>query len=288
MIADDTQTHSARSPYSVVLAGGGGRTVWGLSLLRELGLMHPMEWAGVSAGAAMAVFAASGRVDAAMDYFLDASARNGRNVHWGAWARGGRLFPHEPMYRATLAHALADGGFETLKQAPPVRLILAWIEPGHPKVRRAAAALRDYGRRKKAGIIHGPDQPLPGLGWQTWTCQDAADAGEVVDRIIDTSATWPVTRLRAAEGRTYVDGGLVENVPVRALSPAAQAGKVIVLLSRPTPTPPPSATRLYLAPDRPVSLPKWDYASPDKLRATEAQGRAAAQRHRAAIEAFLT
>ncbi|MCA9543894.1 MAG: patatin-like phospholipase family protein, partial [Myxococcales bacterium] len=251
------------SDYSIVLAGGGGRTVWGLSLLRELDLLQPQEWAGVSAGAAMAVFAASGRAEAVMDFFLAAAERNHANVHWGAWARGGRLFPHEGIYRATLAHALAEGGFQALQQAPPVRVLLAWMEPGHPKVRRAAAALREYGQRKKAGIIHGPDAPPLGLGYEVFTCQDAADAGEVVDRIIDTSATWPVTRLRKADGGTYVDGGLVENVPVRALSPAAQAGKVIVLLSRPTPTPPPSATRLYLAPQGPLPLPKWDYTSPD-------------------------
>lgn len=273
--------------YSAVLAGGGGRTTWGLGLLEELDLLRPVEWAGVSAGAAMALFAASGRMDAAMRFFAEAAERNKRNVHWTAPLRRRPMFPHNEMYRATVHHALSDGGFEALQTAPPVRMLLAWLEAGEPKFRRAASALRDYNRRKKAGAIHGPEQAPTGFGWRVFTAQDAESEQEVVDRVIDTSATWPVTPLRKEEGRTYVDGGLVENVPVRALSAEAQAGKVIVLLSRPTPTPPATDTRLYLAPETPVPLPKWDYSSPDKLEATYEQGHAAGRRLRGEVERFL-
>lgn len=273
--------------YSVALAGGGGRTAWALGVLSELGLLAPHEWAGVSAGAAMAVFAATGRLDETMAYFLARAAENRGNVHWTGPLRGRPMFPHEPMYRATVEHALADGGFERLRAGPPVRVLLSWIEPGEPRLRRAGGALRAYNQRKRAGVIHAPDDSPRGFGWSVFTASESPDPQTVVDRIIDTSATWPVTRLRKHEGRTYVDGGLVENVPVRALSPAAQAGRVLVLLSRPTPTPPATATRLYLAPETPVPLPKWDYASPDKLEATFEQGRAAGRAERARVEDFL-
>jgi predicted acylesterase/phospholipase RssA len=277
------------TPYALVLAGGGCRTFWAMGVLEALGLPAPTEYAGVSAGATMALLRASGRTHTTRDHFYAVTERNPGNVHWRKFMRRGeRPFPHEDIYRGALRHTLAEGGYEALQAGPPVRALLAYIEPGEPAVRRSVAAMRAYNKRKKAGDVYPPAGVPKGLGERTVTLQDARGPDELMDWIIASSATPPVTRIPRFDGRTWVDGGLVDNVPVRSLSPAASAGKVVVLLSRPYPGPlPDTPNRLHLAPSRPIPVKKWDYSSPDRLRATVALGEADALAVRARVQSFL-
>jgi len=92
------------------------------------------------------------------------------------------------------------------------------------------------------------------------------------------------------EGRKYVDAGLIDNAPVRALTPEAAAGPVIVMLNRRTPrgTAFELDGRLYLAPKRRVPIAKWDYSSPQLVRETYEAGQAEAEDMRGALAAYLT
>ena len=278
-------------PFSIVLAGGGCRTFWNIGVLRELQdlLPAPREWAGVSAGSAMAVITAAGKVDEAMDAFLEATAKNPRNFYLSRVFGEEPAFPHENMYRGVLRQALSGGGFERLKTGPLVRILLAYVERGNPPFRTAIGAMRAYSRRKKTHVVHGPEQPHPGLGAEVRTAQEAAGIDEVIDHILYSSATPPVTKVPRIDGRTYIDGGFVDNVPVRALSEQARAGKVLVLLTRPVPEEhlPQSERRLYLGPEQPTPIQKWDYTSPEKIRATYEMGRADARRFMDRVQAFV-
>lgn len=277
--------------FSIVLAGGGCRTFWNIGVLRELGDLLPevREWAGVSAGSAMAVITAAGKVEEAMDAFIEATAKNERNFYPTRLLGEEPAFPHEDMYRGVLGGALSNGGFEKLKNGPTVRILLAYVERGHPPFRTAFGAMRAYSKRKKTHVVHGPERPHPGLGAEVRIAQEAAAAGEVIDHILYSSATPPVTRVPRIDGRTYIDGGFVDNVPVRALSDEAQAGKVLVLLTRPIPEEhlPQSETRLYLGPQEPTPIQKWDYTNPEKVKATYEMGRADARRFIKRVEEFL-
>jgi len=273
---------------SIVFAGGGCRTVWGVGALEALDLPRPREWAGVSAGSAMSLVLATGRQRPALDVFLRLAADNPRNVYPDRFFEGRPVFPHETMYRATLAAALEGGGYESMRAGPPVRVQLASVEPGPRGVAHAVRAMLAYQRRRRAGEVHGPPEPEPGVASETATLQDAESREEVIDQVIASSATWPVTRLPRRNGRVYVDGGLVENVPVRALSPEAQAGRVLVLLSRAYDRPlPEEPGRLYLAPTHPIPVQKWDYTNPDAIRATLDLGRADGEAARPRVRAFL-
>jgi predicted acylesterase/phospholipase RssA len=275
---------------AVVLAGGGCRTAWSVGLLDELRaeLPEPCEWAGVSAGACMAVGLAARSTEPMMARFLALASVNHRNVYPERLGRGG-VFPHEAIYRATVASGLDVAGMARLQAAGPVRILLAYTEAGASFLPSFWRAVRDYRVRKRAGVLHGPDAAPPGFGLEVVTAQALGSPAAIADAVLASSATPLVTRLPRSGGRTYVDGGFVENVPLRALSAEARAGRVLVLLTRPAPPSalPSTGDRLYLAPEDEVPIAKWDYTSPDKLAATYQAGRHHARRWRARILGWL-
>lgn len=276
--------------FAVVLAGGGCRTAWSVGVVDELrdALPEPDEWAGVSAGACMAIALAARATTPMMERFLALAAANRRNVYPERIGRGG-VFPHEAIYRATVVCGLDGDGLQRLHGAGPVRILLAATTPGAPVVPTLWSALRDYRARKRGGALHGPDETPAGIALEVVTAQELGSAAEIVDAVLASSATPLVTRLPRREGRTYVDGGFVENVPVRALSAAARAGRVLVLLTRPAPAAalPATGDRLYLAPDTDVPIAKWDYTSPARLEATYAAGRVAGRGARERVLRWL-
>jgi predicted acylesterase/phospholipase RssA len=275
---------------SIVLAGGGCRTAWSVGVLEELrsDLPEPREWAGVSAGACMAVALAARATEPMMARFLALAAANRRNMYPERIGRGG-VFPHEPIYRATVACGLDDDGMARLRDAGPVRILLAATIPGARLMPSLWGALRDYQARKRAGVLHGPDDPPPGFTLEVATAQELATREAIVDAVLASSATPLVTRLPRLGGRTYVDGGFIENVPVRALSEDARRGRALVLLTRPAREEalPASRTRLYLAPETDVPVAKWDYTSPDKIEATFDAGRAVGRLVRDRVRRWL-
>lgn len=275
---------------SVVLAGGGCRTAWSVGLLEELRaeLPEPREWAGVSAGACMAVGLAARSTAPMMERFLALAAANPRNVYPERIGRA-PVFPHETIYRATVACGLDAGGLERLAAAGPVRILLAHAAGGARFAPLLWRALCDYGARKRAGVLHGPDAAPPGFALEVVTAQELGSAAAIADAVLASSATPLVTRLPRVGARTYVDGGFVENVPVRALSQTARDGRVLVLLTRPMARSllPATPDRLYLAPEEDVPIAKWDYTSPAKLQQTYDAGRRAARAARDEVLRWL-
>jgi hypothetical protein len=171
-----------------------------------------------------------------------------------------------------------------------LRILQAYIEAGQPRYVTAARALWAYRQQKRRGDLHGADTPPRGLGWLAVTAQDLASPDLLIEAILASSASPPITRSVEKAGHLLVDGGLVDNVPVRALSPASQAGRVLVLLTRyqraghePIVH---TADRLYLAPSRPTPVAKFDYTSPHLLRATFELGLSDGARWHELVQSF--
>ena len=278
------------SSFSIVFAGGGCRTFWGVGVFDRIGRNLPAvsEWAGVSAGSAMAALSAAGRSREGMELFLEATARNPRNFYPGRVFTGGRVFPHQAMYSGVFEKALSGGGMETLKAAAPVRILLAAVKNGFPPMRTMVRAIWAYERRKTRQV-HGPDAIFPGLEPEIAVAQESVTPRDLVRQVISSSSTPPLTDMAGPGGRNYVDGGLIDNVPVRALSEKARAGKVLVLLTRPYPKEiiPRIPNRFYLAPSKPVPVAKWDYTAPKKIQETYEQGAQEAEEAMGQIEEFL-
>ena len=276
---------------SIVIAGGGCRAFWCLGAYDALAdvIGEPLEFAGVSAGAAMATMVAAGRAAETFVHFREAVSRNGRNFHPKRWLSRKTAFPHEAMYRDTLEFTLADGGYERLMAGPSVRILQASVQPGEAMVPTVLRAMQAYSKRKAEGRLHAPDGAPRGMSWRVAVAQEAATPAQLIDEVITSSATWPVTNLPRHGGRTWVDGGLVDNVPVRALSARARSGAVLVFLTRPYDTKLLSSDqgRLYLAPSEPVPVKKWDYTRADLLLATFDRGRRDGQAARDRVKSLL-
>ena len=292
--AQPTNTGTVGEPnasLSVVFAGGGCRAFWSLGVWSALQQEIPnvREWAGVSAGSAMAIASATGTAEPVVDGFVRRTGENKRNLYFGRLFGSGRAFPHEEIYRATIREFLTDDVLTTLQAASPVRILHAYVEPGRSVTRTVFGALMAYRNRRKLHGVHGPDTPPPGIGEEVVTAQDARDAQQIVDHVMSSSASPPVTATPKRDGRVYFDGSLVDNVPVRALSEAARSGPTLVLLTRPTEIAhrPNSDTRLYLAPESPVPVHKWDYTSPDLIAKTFELGAEDGRRHLDEVRRFL-
>ncbi|MFV8753798.1 patatin-like phospholipase family protein [Nannocystaceae bacterium ST9] len=266
---------------AVVLAGGGGKTLWGMGVLDSIrDLLPPVEhWAGVSAGAAMGLIQVSERIAVSLDYVVAAARANPRNFYPGRALRGGPVFPHERLFRDSLGFVLAEGGFERVIAGAPVHILLSYVVAGRSGLRAGLEAFGAFTRRDRIGRLHGPSSPPPGMGVQVVRSTDASGPEQLIDWVLMSANTPVISRTVRIGGRRYIDGALVDNVPVRALPDHAKSGRVLVLLSspkkvarRPLRTAE-GGTILYLAPTEDTPARTWDYASGDALQATIDAGR---------------
>jgi predicted acylesterase/phospholipase RssA len=281
--------------FSVVLAGGGCKTFWGMGALRSLAdLLPPIDhWAGTSAGAIMALVRVAEREPESLEHFLAATRNNPRNFYPRHMLRGRPVFPHETIVREALHFILADGGFARILAGPPVHILQSYLVPGRPTLRTGFAAFREFDRRNRIGRLHGPTHPTPGLGVQVVRSTDASSPEQLIEWVLMSSTAPPVTPMVRRGGRRYLDGALVDNVPVRALPEQAHRGHILVMLSAPEKV----ARRplrlveggqiLYLGPADLPPVKTWDYTSPDAIAATYELGQREGEVLRARVQALL-
>ena len=102
--------------------------------------------------------------------------------------------------------------------------------------------------------------------------RECASVGALVELILHSSCTPPLLPLYQREGRTVLDGGLIENVPADFVGPARST---LVMLSRHCDRDelPNHPRRTYVAPSRPIPIEKWDYTSPVLVDQTYDLGR---------------
>lgn len=290
-----TARHDAPRDLGLCLAGGGNRSFWQVGLLETWGarvLPRVAALSACSAGACMAVLLASDTVEPARAAF--ASLRRGidRNFDPRKLLWGERALPHEHVYRTTLARAIDDAAFARLKSAPyPIWLLGA--EPPerlHP-VLSVALGLSAYQLEKLARprSLHPTVAPKVGFRAHLHDARECASIADLIDLVLASSASPPITRVGRYGGARLLDGSLVDNAPAFALDGAPGVKRSLVLLTRPY-----ASTaigrrgdRLYLAPTEPVPAHRWDYRESSPVDATVELGRRDAKRHGDALEAFL-
>lgn len=267
-------------PYSVdalVLAGGGCRCFWQAGFLEVVAPeieLRPAEVAAVSAGSAMACMVFGDAVEEGLAYFLERTERNERNVYPGNLWGDEPVFPHERIYRDTILHACDAAAFSRLRDGPDIRVLLsrppAWLGP----LGGVAVGFLVYETEKRLSpSVHPTLTQQLGFEPDVVSIEACATPLELAELVLHSSCTPPFTPIYERNGRPVLDGGLVDNVPVKALTP--RVTKVLVLLTRRSPREaiPESDDRLYVQPSQPIPIDKWDYASPDLVRATLDLGR---------------
>lgn len=264
--------------FSVVLSGGGCKAFWANGVLRSIaGVLPPIDhWAGASAGAAFAITHAAGRFEHAFDRFLVSVTSNQRNFYLDRALRRQRPFPHDEIYRDAVGVALRDPGFAQMQASGPVHILLSYVQPGEPFVSTSWDAVRAYADRRRRGVLHGPEALPRGVGVEVVSSHAATDVQELLDWALMSSTIPPITPIQRKAGRRYLDGGLIDNVPIRALPEQArgEGSKILCLIShhvrvpeRPVPWPS-GAQVLYLAASAPPPVRVWDYTSPERVLAT--------------------
>ncbi len=261
---------------NAIFAGGGSRCFWQLGFwegAKEAGLdlQKSVRFMGsTSAGCAMATAAVLDRAHDALTLFQSFTKSNPRNIHW--WnlhpLRGGSIFPHAEMYRRALGQLVTQGDFATIQRSA-IHFLMSdyprWLKGGMGTV----AALSVYALEKafRGDPLH-PHWPARfGFRAVVGRASDCQTLNDYIDMVLAASRVPPLLPEGRFGDRDVLDGGLIENIPIRLA--AQQPGKTLVLASRHYHHELPSTDRLiWVQPSEPIRIDKFDYANPDGLQET--------------------
>lgn len=266
------------SPFkAIVFAGGGCRCLWQVGFLTEaepaLGIA-PHEITAASAGAAMACVYYAGRAWFALDYFKKVTGRNRKNFYPLRWLTGKPAFPHYAMYKDMMLACLDGEALTRLSEGPEIRVVIsrppAALGPRSAAFTGIFAYLID---KHHHGGVHPRLPARLGFRPEIHSARNCETAAELADLVLASSCTPPFTPILRIDGRTALDGGLFDNVPVHAIS--KKDAPCLVLLTRRynESAIPKIPGRLYVQPSQPLPISKWDYTSPDKMQETFDVGR---------------
>lgn len=95
----------------------------------------------------------------------------------------------------------------------------------------------------------------------------------LAELILASSCTPPFTPVLHWNGSVALDGGLIDNVPYRAIDDVG--GNTLFLLTRSYrhQSLPSNPEHTYIQPSRPITISKWDYTNPTGLLETYELGR---------------
>ena len=248
--------------------------------------LSPEKVAGVSAGAGMAAILLADRVDRAMEFMLEATAANQKNFYPENLFSADPLFPHARIFRRAMMEVFDPLAIKRLKDGPEFNILLAVPPPwAGPRL----SLLLGFGCYTIEKWISKPVHPelsvKAGFRPMVVDARGCSGAEELTNLIMSSSCTPPFTPIMTWEGKTVLDGGLVDNIPVQALGP--DPGRTLVLATRPY-SPSRllfSADRLYVQPSETIGIYKWDYTSPEGLQAAFDLGKSDGKKFAAQYEA---
>jgi predicted acylesterase/phospholipase RssA len=263
---------------SVVFAGGGCRCFWQMGFWNTAasGLkLKPKVFAGVSAGAAMAVAIAAGRAEYMLEYFKKATGENKKNFYPENFFSKKPAFPQNQMYRDAVINAIDGKYFDKAKSGPEIKVLLT--RP--PKWLGARSAtligMGAYTLEKKLFFpVHSNLATKLGYKPEVVSVNQCNTAEELVDLILQSSCTPPLVPILRRGNNIVLDGGLVDNVPVAALD-ENEKSDILLLLTRVYPESkiPQIPGWTYIQPSEDIPIVKWDYSNPSGLQKAYDLGR---------------
>lgn len=239
----------------------------------------PGRVAAVSAGAAVACMIFSGRTEEGLSYFKKLTAANEKNFYPSRLFTSGPAFPHYSMYREVILHTMGSGEMKKLHKGPDILVLLA--RPPRLLGPRGATLLgmAAYNLERKISYpVHPKLAEKLGFSPEVVPVKACATPGDLAELILASSCTPPFVPVMRWNGKISLDGGLIDNVPVRALGEAA--GETLILLTRQYPLEkiPRVPGRTYVQPSEPIPITKWDYTNPSGLQSAFDLGRRDAER----------
>jgi len=185
------------------------------------------------------------------------------------------------MYRGALLKFLDEKALAALHAGPDIRILItrppSWAGP------RPAVLLGFLCYQIEKALLAPLHPKLAGrIGFrpEIVSVRSCATPEMLADLILASSCTPPFTPVLQWNNSVVLDGGLIDNVPYRAIEDAG--GKTLFLLTRwyPDKTLPSISDHTYAQPSRPIAISKWDYTNPDGLRDAYELGREDGKRFR--------
>lgn len=258
--------------------GGGNRCYWqgGFweAIAPALGL-EPERVVGVSGGAFAASYSLLG-IGGEVRAKVAAGCKLGLpNFDRAALKRREHPFPVAALYRQLIDETLTEEHFARIRALTDLRIMVAYTPSWMPAAFAAGIGLAGYQIEKKlfqpvhprfgrAAGFHAAYLPVRGM----------SDAREWADAVYASASVPPVMPIMQVRGRTAIDGGMVDNVPVEPLEDIeARGGKTLVLLTRRYKKMPQVKNRTYVQPSRPIPVGQFTITDPDAILAAHAQGR---------------
>jgi len=280
---------------AITFAGGGSRAFYQLGFLERWAdelMPRTAAMAGCSAGAAMATLLVSGRVPETQAFFAEQRRGVRGLLDLRALRRDRSPFPHEGIYRRTLMHGLAEGGFERIQSSPfPLYFVCSAIPRVMPAVLGIALGLGTYQieKRFRPRQLHPQLPRRVGFAAHAVDARECASPEDLVELILSSSSTPPFTRRGRHRDRRLLDGSLIDNAPAFLAEREPGVERSLVLLTRPYPA---GSTgrqghRLYVAPREPLPIKRWDYREAAPVQETLAAGRADADHFETDLQRFL-
>ncbi len=257
---------------AIVFSGGGCRCFWQSGFWEAAGhVFDPRVIASVSAGAAFACAAVTGRSRHVLEEFKRRTAANPSNLHLRDLGRQAPVFPHYEMYRSTIEHTTTPEMLAALRLGPEIHVMLTHPPQGWHPVLAAALGLLSYRIERRVARRVRPRWPRL-MGYQAAMVRaDLCDnASDLADLILQSSCAPPLMPLMRRDGRNVLDGALVDSVPVEQVS---HHGPTLVLLSRHDDELPDVPGVTAVRPSEPVPIALWDYAHPHRVQAAFDLGR---------------
>ncbi|MDB4908310.1 MAG: putative esterase of the alpha-beta hydrolase superfamily [Gemmatimonadetes bacterium] len=288
-------THAPRD-LALTFAGGGNRAFYQMGLLaRWWEALSPRVGAiaSCSAGACVITTWLSGRRETARAFWMGRREGITKNFRWENLLRpGARIAPQGEIYRATMLHTFADGGFERVRASPfPIYVVASAFPSAMPAGAAVALGMSVYSaERAWRTAIHPRFTKAVGFRPFVRDARECESAEELADLILASSATPPFTPIGRFRGTRLLDGGMVDNVPAFAAEAVPGIRRNVVFLTRPYA---PQllgihGDRLYLAPTRETPITRWDYTQPHLLDETIVMGEREADVHRPLLDRFLS
>lgn len=271
--------------HNVVFAGGGNRCFWQAgfwSVAAGVLDLKPARVAAVSAGSAIACAIFSGGFEHGFRSFKQAIACNERNLYLRNLLGRQPVFPHGGMYRDAILSSISQPALFRLHQGPEILVLVSlpprWASPGVAMVLAALATGIETWWRDG---VHSTVGRSIGFEPAFIPVRECRTPESLADLIIASSCTPPLTPQARRNGVALLDGALVDNVPIEALT--EESGKTLVLLTRRFKVLPSIPGRIYIQPSRQIPVSAYDYTDEVALQSAFDLGRRDAEAFCASI-----
>jgi predicted acylesterase/phospholipase RssA len=273
----ESMTRAGPRNESVVFASGGCRCFWQAGFWQIAAPMlslAPRTVAAASGGAAIACMLFAGVMDGCLRSFMRLTSENQHNVYPGNLLGGGRVFPHERIYRTAILENLDVAALRRLHAGPDVRVVLsrppAWLNP------RSAAVVGFIANRTEhlmRSHLHPVLARRAGFLPEVVSVRDCRSPEELADLILQSSCMPPFIAIQQRGNHPVLDGGLVDSVPVDVLDGLGHPMLILLTKAYPADAIPRVVGRTYVQPSQPVPIDAWDYTSARGVQATVDLGR---------------